>query len=50
MEKNKDVIFKIEIEYTVVSGAQLPYAITEVLCDIFRQVGAIVLQKLDVED
>ena len=43
MEKNKGVIIKIEIEYTVVSGTQFPYAIAEMFCDSFRKAGTIVL-------
>lgn len=50
MEKNKGVISKVEIEYTVVSWAQFPYTIAEVLRNIFRKAGAIVLQQLNVQN
>lgn len=46
MEKNKGVISKVEIEYTVVSWAQFPYTIAEVLRNIFRKAGAIVILSM----
>ena len=50
MAKNKGVIIKEGIQYTVVSGAQFPYTIPEVFRNIFRKAGAILLQKLNVEN
>jgi hypothetical protein len=48
MEKHIGIVLVEELQHSIIPRTQFPYAILQMLCDVFAQAGSVVLKQLYV--